>query len=39
VETARGLFAAFARKHDLLTPENNVNAASHLRGCTDPHVR
>lgn len=30
-ETARGLFAAFAEKHDLLAPENDAIAASHLR--------
>ncbi|AVC47042.1 DUF982 domain-containing protein (plasmid) [Rhizobium leguminosarum] len=30
-ETARGLFAAFAGKHDLLTPEPDVIAASRLR--------
>ncbi|ULJ81624.1 DUF982 domain-containing protein (plasmid) [Rhizobium sp. C104] len=38
-ETARGLFAAFAEKHDLLAPESNVIAASRLRGDRDPHVR
>jgi hypothetical protein len=38
-ETARGLFAAFAEKHDLLAPENNVIPASHLRRDKDPHVR
>lgn len=38
-ETARGLFAAFAEKHDLLAPENNMIAASRLRGYKDPHVR
>lgn len=38
-ETARGLFAAFAEKHDLLAPEINVIAASRLRRDRDPHVR
>jgi len=38
-ETARGLFAAFAEKHDLLAPETNVIAASRLRRDRDPHVR
>jgi hypothetical protein len=38
-ETARGLFAAFAEKHDLLAPENNVVAAFRLRRDRDPHVR
>ena len=31
-ETARGLFAAFAEKHDLLAPDTNTTAASRLRG-------
>ncbi len=30
-ETARGLFAAFAEKHDLLAPDTNSIAASRLR--------
>ncbi|PWI49806.1 hypothetical protein B5K03_34325 [Rhizobium phaseoli] len=38
-ETARGLFAAFAEKHDLLAPETNVIAASRLGRDRDPHVR
>lgn len=38
-ETARGLFAAFAEKHDLLAPETNVLVASRLRQDRDPHVR
>lgn len=38
-ETARGLFAAFAEKHDLLAPETNVIAASRMRRDRDPHVR
>ena len=37
-ETARGLFAAFADKHDLLAPETPVLAASRMRGDRDPHV-
>jgi hypothetical protein len=37
-ETARGLFVAFAEKHDLLAPENNVIAASRLRRDREPHV-
>ncbi|BCH62477.1 hypothetical protein RvVAR0630_pl06190 (plasmid) [Agrobacterium vitis] len=37
-ETARGLFAAFAEKHDLLAPETNPIAASRLRLDKDPHV-
>lgn len=38
-ETVRGLFAAFAEKHDLLAPEIDAIAASHLRRDRDPHVR
>jgi hypothetical protein len=38
-ETARGLFAAFAEKHDLLAPETSAIAASRLRRDRDPHVR
>ncbi|MGR9059435.1 DUF982 domain-containing protein (plasmid) [Rhizobium leguminosarum] len=38
-ETARGLFAAFAEKHDLLAPETDAIAASRLRRDRDPHVR
>ena len=38
-ETARGLFAAFAKKHDLLAPETPVIAASRLRSESDPHVQ
>ncbi len=37
-ETARGLFAAFAEKHDLLAPEINGIVASRLRRDKDPHV-
>lgn len=37
-ETACGLFAAFAEKHDLLAPETNVIAASRSRRDKDPHV-
>lgn len=38
-ETARGLFAAFAEKHDLLAPDTDVIAASSRRHDKDPHVR
>lgn len=38
-ETARGLFAAFAEKHDLLAPEADVIVASSRRHDKDPHVR
>jgi hypothetical protein len=38
-ETARGLFAAFAKKHDLLAPETPAIAASRLRSESDPHVQ
>ncbi|MBY5394206.1 DUF982 domain-containing protein [Rhizobium leguminosarum] len=38
-ETARGLFAAFAEKHDLLAPETNMIAASRLRRDRDPQVQ
>ncbi|CDZ31045.1 DUF982 domain-containing protein [Neorhizobium galegae] len=38
-ETVRGLFAAFAEKHDLLAPETKVIAASSRRRDKDPHVR
>ncbi|WP_223567752.1 DUF982 domain-containing protein [Agrobacterium tumefaciens] len=38
-ETARGLFAAFAEKHDLLAPETDIIAASSRRQDKDPHVR
>lgn len=38
-DTARGLFVAFAEKHDLLAPENNFIVASRLRRDRDPHVR
>ncbi|NTJ63142.1 DUF982 domain-containing protein [Agrobacterium rhizogenes] len=38
-ETARGLFAAFAEKHDLLAPDTDVIAASRGRCDKDPHVR
>ncbi|MRH97999.1 DUF982 domain-containing protein [Agrobacterium tumefaciens] len=38
-ETARGLFAAFAEKHDLLAPEIDTIAASGRRHDKDPHVR
>lgn len=38
-ETARGLFKAFAEKHDLLAPDSDTIAAPHLRRERDPHVR
>ncbi|MGZ2442222.1 DUF982 domain-containing protein [Sinorhizobium medicae] len=38
-ETARGLFAAFAEKHDLLAPETDVIVASRRRHDKDPHIR
>lgn len=38
-ETARGLFAAFAEKHDLLAPETDVIVVSRRRHDKDPHVR
>jgi len=38
-ETARGLFAAFAEKHDLLAPDIAALAASRLRRDRDPHIR
>jgi Protein of unknown function (DUF982). len=38
-ETARGLFTAFANKHDLLAPEVTVSAAPRLRHDQDPRIR
>ncbi|QKK26776.1 DUF982 domain-containing protein [Rhizobium hidalgonense] len=38
-ETARGLFAAFAEKHDLLAPDVDAIGLSRLRRDRDPHVR
>ncbi|WP_332305996.1 DUF982 domain-containing protein [Rhizobium sp. GR12] len=38
-ETARGLFAAFAKKHEILAPETPWIAASRMRGESDPHVQ
>ncbi|MCJ8056832.1 DUF982 domain-containing protein [Shinella curvata] len=38
-ETARGLFAAFAAKHDLLAHDTPAIAAFRGRGDRDPHVR
>lgn len=38
-ETARGLFAAFADKHDLLAPDTHSIVASHGRQERDPHIR
>ncbi|ASY67345.1 hypothetical protein SJ05684_a40320 (plasmid) [Sinorhizobium sojae CCBAU 05684] len=37
-ETARGLFAAFAEKHDLLAPETDLVMATHARWSRKPHV-
>ncbi|WP_407829791.1 DUF982 domain-containing protein [Staphylococcus aureus] len=38
-DTARGLFAAFAAKHDLLAPDVDVISASRHSHDKDPHVR
>ena len=38
-ETARGIFAAFAEKHDLLAPDVNVVVAGQNRRSSDPHMR
>ena len=38
-ETARGLFAAFAEKHDLLALAPPAIAAPRKRGDRDPHVQ
>jgi len=38
-ETARGLFAAFADKHDLLAPDTDVIAAARRQHDKHPHVR
>lgn len=38
-ETARGLFVAFAEKHDLLAQDTNSIAAPRLQRDRDPHVR
>ncbi|MET3858958.1 MULTISPECIES: DUF982 domain-containing protein [unclassified Rhizobium] len=38
-ETARGLFTAFAEKHDLMAPEASAIAALRRRGDRDPHVQ
>ncbi|OJY63235.1 DUF982 domain-containing protein [Rhizobium sp. 60-20] len=38
-ETARGLFAAFVDKHDLLAPDTDVIVACHRRQDRDPHIR
>lgn len=35
-ETARGLFAAFAEKHDLLAPRALITSASRSRGDCEP---
>ena len=38
-ETARGLFVAFAERHDLLVPDSSVISTTRLRRERDPHVR
>ena len=38
-DTARGLFAAFAAKHDLLALDVDVISVSRLPHDKDPHVR
>ncbi|KQV29297.1 hypothetical protein ASC97_23455 [Rhizobium sp. Root1203] len=38
-ETARGLFAAFAEKHEILAPERPAIAASRMPSENDPHVQ
>ncbi|MBB2687805.1 UNVERIFIED_ORG: hypothetical protein GGD48_004924 [Rhizobium etli] len=38
-DTARGLFVAFAERHDLLSPEIDAVAANRSRRDRDPHVR
>jgi hypothetical protein len=38
-ETARGLFAALAERHDMLAPEMDGVLAYRLRQDRDPHVR
>ncbi|SOC90441.1 Protein of unknown function [Rhizobium sp. AN5] len=38
-ETARGLFAAFADKHNLLAPDADSIFASHRRQDRGPHIR
>lgn len=37
-ETARGLFTAFAEKHEILAPETSAVIASRLGRDRDPHV-
>lgn len=39
VETARGLYAAFAEKHDLLLPSGDPVMAHRRRRDRDPHIR
>ncbi len=38
-ETARGLFTAFAEKHELLAPETSSVGAFRLRSDSDPHLQ
>ena len=37
-ETARGLFVAFVKKHDLLAPDINVIAPFRVRRDRNPHL-
>ncbi|CAN7669084.1 DUF982 domain-containing protein [Rhizobium sp. LjRoot30] len=39
VETARGMFAAFAERHDLLAPDLDAVVATRHSRDRDPHVR
>lgn len=39
VETARGLYAAFAAKHDLLVPSGDPVVAHRRQRDRDPHIR
>ncbi|RWY79885.1 DUF982 domain-containing protein [Rhizobium leguminosarum] len=38
-ETARGLFAAFAERHEVLAPETPAITASRMRGDSGPHAQ
>jgi hypothetical protein len=38
-ETARGLFAAFAEKHEILAPETPAIMASRMRDDSGPHLQ
>ncbi|WP_421581009.1 DUF982 domain-containing protein [Shinella sp. M31] len=37
-ETVRGLFTAFAERHDLLAPDNGIVVAARSRRDRDPHI-